>query len=178
MGEARRRREAGERISWCRSCTLCCTVPEIRSLDKPMYRRCGHLAGQGCGIFGLPERPDVCGAFRCAYLASREDNMPDRNAVPHPEDAGAYFVRDPVERLFVVFVDPAKPEAWKKSAIPDFLRPWLARGFSVEIIDRGRRMLIASPALFEEVLKMDYVAYADSEGRSRDFPSFEEFGAA
>jgi hypothetical protein len=178
MGEAKRRREAGERISWCRSCTLCCTIPEIISLDKPMYKPCAHLAGQGCGIFGRPERPAVCLSFRCAYLSAREDNAADRNAIPHPVDAGAYFVRDPMEKLFVVFVDPARPEEWKKSAIVDYLRPWLARGFSVEIIDRGRRMTIASPALFEQVLKLDYVAYADREGRPRDFPGYEEFGAA
>jgi len=175
MGQAKRRREAGERISWCRTCTLCCTVPEILSLDKPMYKPCTHLAGQGCGIFGKPERPAVCASFRCAYLAAREDNAPDRHAIPHPQDAGAYFARDPAEKLFVVFVDPARPEAWKESGIADYLRPWLARGFAVEVIDRGRRMTISSPALFEEVLKLDYVAYADGEGRPLDFPSYREF---
>lgn len=176
MGEAKRRRETGERISWCRTCTLCCTVPEILSLGKPMYKPCVHLAGQGCGIFGRPERPQVCTAFRCAYLAAREDNTPDRHAIPHPLEAGAYFVRDPAEKLFVLFVDPAQPEIWKKTAIVDYLRARLARGFSLEIIDRGRRMMVASPALFEQVLKLDYVEYAEREGRPLDFPSFEAFG--
>jgi hypothetical protein len=177
MGEAKRRREAGERISWCRACTLCCTVPEILSLNKPMYKRCAHLAGQGCGIFGKSERPAVCISFRCAYLAAREDNSADRHAIPHPLEAGAYFVRDPAEKVFVVFVDPARPEIWKKSAIVDYLRPWFARGFAVEVIDRGRRMMINSAALFEQVLKLDYVAYADNEGRPRDFQSYEEYEA-
>lgn len=178
MGEAKRRREAGERISWCRSCTLCCTVPEILSLDKPMYRPCLHLEGQACGIFGRPERPPVCISFRCAYLAGREDNAPDRNAIPHPLEAGAYFARDPAQKLFVVFVDPARPEVWKRSAIADYLRPWLARGFAVQVIDRGRKMTIESPALFEEVLRRDYVDYADREGRPLDFPSFKDHGPA
>ena len=38
MGQAKRRREAGERVSWCRTCTLCCVLPEIVALGKPMYR--------------------------------------------------------------------------------------------------------------------------------------------
>ncbi len=178
MGEAKRRRETGERISWCRSCTLCCTIPEILGLDKPMYKPCIHLAGQGCGIFGRRERPQVCAAFRCAYLAAREDSAGDRHTIPHPLEAGAYFVRDPVQKQFVVFVDPAQPEVWKKSGLVDYLRVRLARGFAVEIIDRGRRMMIQSAALFEEVLKLDYVVYADREGRPLDFESYAEFGAA
>ena len=66
MGQAKRRREAGERVSWCRSCTLCCVLPEIVALDKPMYRACSHLAGKGCGIFGQPARPATCVAYACA----------------------------------------------------------------------------------------------------------------
>lgn len=177
MGEAKRRREMGGRLSWCRSCTLCCSIPDILSLDKPMYKPCTHLAGEGCAIFGRPERPQVCTSFRCAYLAAREDNAADRHAIPHPMEVGAYFVRDPGRKLFVVFIDPLRPEVWKRTAVADYLRERLARGFALEIIDRGRRMTVASPALFEEVLKRDYVEYADGQGRPLDFPSFVAFGA-
>ncbi len=173
MGEAKRKRVAGDRVSWCRDCTLCCTIPEILSLEKPMYRPCGHLAGDGCGIFGQPQRPAVCLSFRCAYLAAREDNSADRHVIPHPQDAGAYLAVDPAARLLALFVDPRRPEEWKASGLPDYLRRGLAHGFSVEIIDRGRRMVVKSPPLFEQVLKLDYVAYADREGRPRDFPSYE-----
>ncbi len=178
MGEAKRRRLTGERVSHCRTCTLCCTLPDILALDKPMYRPCRHLAGDGCGIFGRPERPATCLAYRCAYLQAREEGGPDRNRVPHPLEAGAYFHRDPVERAIVLFVDPAKPERWKASALPDLLRPHLRAGLALVVFDRGRRMTIASPALFEEVLRLDYVAFADAQGMPLDIPEFREAAGA
>ncbi len=175
MGQAKRRREAGERISWCRTCTLCCVLPAIHALDKPMYRPCRHIANRGCGIFGQPERPDACQAYACAYLAARLAESPDRNRIPHPLEAGAYFHRDPQERAIVLFVDPAKPELWKRSAIPDLLRPALERGETLVIFDRGRQMTIASTTLLDALLKRDMVAFAESEGRALDVPSFTEW---
>jgi hypothetical protein len=175
MGEAKRRREVGDRVSWCRTCTLCCTLPEIQSLKKPSYKPCHHLKDQGCGIFGQPERPAVCTTFQCAYLNARTTDAETQNRIPHPLDAGAYFNVDPGEKLIVLFVDPASPQQWKHSAIVDYLRPLIARGFSLEVIDRGRRMTIAAPALFEATLARDYVAYADRQGWARDIPSFDDY---
>ena len=174
MGEAKRKRNAGERVSWCRTCTYCCTLPDIATLDKPMYRPCRHIANQGCGIFGRPERPAACTAYQCAYLSARLAGSEERNRIPHPLEAGAYFHRDPKENAFVLFVDPARPEVWKTSAIVDYLRPFIAAGYALVIFDRGRRMAITTPLLFEEILKRDYVAFADAEGRALDIPSYRE----
>jgi hypothetical protein len=177
MGQAKRRREAGERISWCRTCTLCCVLPEIAALGKPMYRPCRHLAGKGCGVFGQAERPAACAAYECAYLTARLTDGPDRNRIPHPLEAGAYFHRDPAENAIVVFVDPAKPEAWKRSAIPDLLRPELRAGRTLVIFDRGRQLTVGSPELFEAVLLRDFVAFAEAEGRPLDVETFGEWRA-
>ncbi len=177
MGQAKRRKEAGERVSWCRTCTYCCTLPRIVALDKPMYRPCRHIANQGCGLFGQPERPAACVAYNCAYLSARMANAPERGAIPHPLDAGAYFHRDPVEKAYVLFVDPDRPGAWKRSAVVDHLRARMAEGFALVVLDRGRRMVVSSPSLFEEILKRDYVAFADAEGRPLDEPSFAEWRA-
>jgi hypothetical protein len=174
MGEAKRRKAAGEPVSPCRTCTLCCSVLEIEALDKPMYRPCRHLAGSACGIYGRPERPAVCAEFRCLHVVLREAGGSERNAIPHPSDAGAYLAKEPGRSLITLFVDPAKPERWKSSGLVDYLRPLMRRGFALDVIDRGRRMEIASPALFEEVLKLDYVAYADRQGRPLDYPSYRE----
>ncbi len=175
MGQAKRRKEAGERVSWCRTCTYCCTLPEILALDKPMYRPCRHIANRGCGIFGQPERPAACSAYNCAYLAARLAQAPERSLIPHPLDAGAYFHRDPVERAYVLFVDPARPLQWKRSAIVDYLRRQVADGFTLVILDRGMRMVVSAPPLFEEILKIDYVAFAQAEGRPLDIPTFAEW---
>lgn len=175
MGQAKRRREAGGRVSWCRTCTYCCVLPEIAALRKPMYRACGHLAGRGCGIFGQPERPAACLAYECAYLSARLTDGPDRNRIPHPLDCGAYFHRDPVEKAVVLFVDPARPELWKASAIPGLLRPAVAAGETLVIFDRGRQLTIRSVALLDAVLGRDMVAFAEAEGRPLDVGSFREW---
>ena len=174
MGEAKRKALSGARISHCRTCTLCCTLPDIAALDKPMYVPCRHIANQGCGVFGQPERPATCRAYECAHLSARLTNAPDRHRIPHPLEAGAYFHKDPVERAFVLFVDPARPEIWKRSGIVDYLRPFLGQGYALVVIDRGRRMTIRSLFHFEEVLKIDYVAFADAQGLPKDIPSFED----
>jgi hypothetical protein len=175
MGQAKRRREAGERVSWCRTCTYCCVLPEIAALEKPMYRACGHLAGRGCGVFGQPERPGACAAYECAYLSARLADSSERNRIPHPLDAGAYFHRDPMEKAVVLFVDPARPDLWKASAIPALLRPEIAAGLTLVIFDRGRQMTIRTPELFDAVLARDMVAFADGEGAPLDIETFREW---
>lgn len=174
MGEAKRRKAAGGPVSPCRTCTLCCSVLEIVALDKPMYQPCRHLSGSTCGIWGQPERPAVCAEFRCLHVVLREAGGSERNAIPHPLEAGAYLAKEPGRNLITLFVDPGKPERWKTSTLVDYLRPLMRRGFALEVIDRGRRMEIASPGLFEEVLKLDYVAYADRQGRPLDYPSYRD----
>lgn len=172
MGQAKRKKNAGARVSWCRTCTYCCELPEIGPLDKPMYRPCASIKDHGCAIFGQPERPSACLAYQCAYLSARLTNSPDRNRIPHPLDAGAYFHRDPIERIYVMFVDPARPLAWKTSDLVPYLRARLQEGFELLILDRGRRMAVTSVLLFDAILARDMVAFADQEGRPHDIESW------
>jgi hypothetical protein len=178
MGEAKRRRAAGEAGSPCRTCTLCCSILEIEALEKPMYRPCSHLAGHACGIWGQPQRPHVCAEFRCLHVVLREAAGGGTNPIEHPLDAGAYLAKEPGANQISVFVDPLRPERWKSSRLVGYLRPLVQRGFVLEIVDRGRRMEIGSAALFEEVLKLDYVAFADRQRRPLDYPSYAEFHSA
>jgi hypothetical protein len=172
MGQAKRRREAGERISHCRTCTYCCSLPEIQALAKPAYHACRHIENGGCGIFGQPERPGACTAYVCAYLAARLVDAPERNRIPHPLDCGAYFHRDPLERVIFLFVDPKRPLLWKASALVEFLRLQLGAGFALFVTDRGRQMVVRDPAAFDMLLANDLVLLADREGRPLDVPSF------
>lgn len=178
MGQAKRRKEAGDRISHCRTCTYCCTLPEILALDKPAYRPCVHIKDNGCSIFGQPERPGACVAYACAYLSARLTDSPDRNRIPHPLDCGAYFHRDPAEKVIFVFVDPRRPFLWKASALPDLLKGQFAAGFALFITDRGRQMVVRDAQTFAQVLAHDMVAVADEQGRPLDIASYsaEEAG--
>lgn len=172
MGQARRRKEAGERITYCRTCTYCCWLPEIHALDKPAYRPCRHIENGGCAIYGRPERPAACAAYACAYLAARLADAPERNRIPHPLDCGAYFHRDPVEKVIFLFVDPRRPSLWKASALAPFLRQQIGAGFALFVTDRGRQMVLREPHLFDAFLTHDFVALADRDGRPLDVPSF------
>jgi hypothetical protein len=174
MGQAKRRRDAGERISHCRTCTYCCSLPEIQALAKPAYHACRHIENGGCAIFGKPERPGACTAYVCAYLAARLVDAPERNRIPHPLDCGAYFHRDPLERVIFLFVDPRRPLLWKASALVEFLRMQLGAGFALFVTDRGRQMVVRDPATFDMLLARDLVEIADREGRPLDIPSFAD----
>lgn len=172
MGQAKRRREAGERISHCRTCTYCCSLPEIQALDKPAYHACRHIENGGCAIFGKPERPSACTAYVCAYLAARLTDAPERNRIPHPLDCGAYFHRDPVEKVIFLFVDPQRPLLWKASTLVEFLRIQLGVGFALFVTDRGRQMVVRDGQTFELLLANDLAAMADRDRRPLDIPSF------
>lgn len=175
MGQARRRKEAGERVTYCRTCTYCCSLPRIEALDKPAYRACIHIRDGGCGIYGKPERPAACAAYACAYLTARLANAPERNRIPHPLDCGAYFHRDPVEKVIFLFVDPARPLLWKAtSLLVDFLKLQIGSGFVLFVTDRGRQMVVRDAATFAAILARDFVVMADREGRPLDVPSFRD----
>ncbi len=49
----------------CRRCGACCIALSISTLDKPAGVRCPHLTEDNlCSLWGRPERPYVCSAFR------------------------------------------------------------------------------------------------------------------
>lgn len=178
MGQAKRKREAGARISWCRTCTYCCVLPQIMALEKPMYRACAHIRDQGCGLFGDARRPAACISYNCAYLSARLSVSPQRNRIPHPLEAGAYFHRDPMEKAVVLFIDPDRPESWKASAIPELMRNVLHEGETLVIFDRGHQMTVTRLEQFEAILARDFVALVEAEGRKPDFPEFREWKRA
>ncbi|MCW2273906.1 hypothetical protein M2321_001480 [Rhodoblastus acidophilus] len=55
----------------CDSCTLCCKILKIDSLQKPPYEWCKHCTpGTGCNNY--QDRPDDCKNFACFWLYRRE----------------------------------------------------------------------------------------------------------
>lgn len=94
----------------CGTCTICCKVIAVAQLAKPRDQWCPHCTpGKGCGIFGQPARPAVCGGFVCAWLIGEglpEFMRPDRShvvVVPPNDGAVAAF-----------HVDPDWPLAWRE----------------------------------------------------------------
>lgn len=94
----------------CGPCTLCCTVMGVVDLKpepKPAGTRCPHECSRGCRVY--QDRPKTCGDFECIWL---------QGAAPkawRPDKVGfvlnAHYV---IPDLLVVYVDPARPEAWRR----------------------------------------------------------------
>lgn len=66
----------------CGDCTVCCTVGAVPELNKPAYEECRFLCS-GCSLFSKPERPKVCGTFKCSWLwgHGKESDRPDQIGV-------------------------------------------------------------------------------------------------
>lgn len=67
----------------CGECSLCCTVLRVDPLRKLGGVACVHQkigSKASCEIHGRPERPALCGAYRCSWLRGRftSDDRPDR----------------------------------------------------------------------------------------------------
>ena len=64
----------------CGECTLCCLVPAVPEIAKPINTMC-KFCDKGCTIY--EDRPDSCRAFDCAWLmgAMDEDMRPDKSHV-------------------------------------------------------------------------------------------------
>ena len=75
--------DTGAQERSCGTCSLCCTVLRVDPLRKLggvpcIHQRVGSEAA--CAIHGQPERPELCGAYRCAWLQGRfeDGDRPDR----------------------------------------------------------------------------------------------------
>ena len=71
----------------CGSCTECCTVLSIPSLEKSRLTPCSHLKRKkkrkkgGCGIYG--KRPEECRTFQCAWTSAEipKQMRPDKTGL-------------------------------------------------------------------------------------------------
>ena len=114
----------------------------IEELDKPRGAWCTHcVPGTGCGIY--VDRPPSCRAFHCAYLGWRmfgEHWFPARSKmVPVLEADG--------NRL-VIYVDPARPTAWRAQPFYNDLKLWsrqAARDLRQVVVVVGDRSTVILP---------------------------------
>jgi hypothetical protein len=72
----------------CGTCRVCCRLPELPALGKPLDVVCRHVNSDdrseaGCSVFGSAARPQVCGQFKCGWLLGLggENDRPDKLGV-------------------------------------------------------------------------------------------------
>jgi hypothetical protein len=107
----------------CGSCSLCCKLPYVQELAKPMDTWCPHAKpGHGCSIY--PDRPESCRHFVCAWVTSAvgDEWFPARCKM-------MIVITD---QGMMVSVDPTYPNAWRREPYHAQLLNW-ARDIRVGI---------------------------------------------
>ena len=97
----------------CGHCNFCCiVVPVERPLNKLAGVKCEFLKHKGCSIYR--QRPDVCAAWKCAWLYQPEGKFlqrPDLSGYAVDCTLHEIFInKDPV-KVIQVWVDKDRPTA-------------------------------------------------------------------
>jgi hypothetical protein len=124
----------------CGACSLCCKLSYITELNKPIDTWCPHArpGNGGCSIY--PDRPRSCQDFVCGWLGG-ELGLPDEwfparcKMIISPRVPG----RNVTEQGFLITVDPAYPNAWRREPYYEQLLALARQTFVV--IRIGRRSI-------------------------------------
>ncbi|MGL4727317.1 MAG: YkgJ family cysteine cluster protein [Bosea sp. (in: a-proteobacteria)] len=102
----------------CGTCTLCCKVFDVPSLNKSMGKWCQHCTpGRGCGIHET--RPQHCRAFHCAWMTESWLGPEWK-----PERSKFVLTIDHVTHFLFAQVDPGSPNAWKAEPYYSQFKRW------------------------------------------------------
>ncbi len=127
----------------CGTCTLCCKVLRVESLEKPQGKWCESCEiGAGCRIYDA--RPTECRKFLCGYLLLRELDESWR-----PSLSKLVVCLDGFEsKTIYVHVDPNRADAWKRAPYYQKLKEWSRRaiaGRGQVIVKLGLRAIVVFP---------------------------------
>jgi hypothetical protein len=120
------------KLRTCGVCSLCCKLPYVRELNKPIDTWCPYASPGDRGCLIYPDRPPTCRAFICLWLESTklgEEWFPAR----------CKMILTPLPKGPLVTVDPAFPTAWRREPYYSQLLAW-AQYTQVEI-RVGRRCI-------------------------------------
>lgn len=126
----------------CEGCTMCCKLLRIEALDKPSFEWCPQCdIGVGCKIY--EERPSECRVFHCGYVTQNQIGS-------HWKPANSRMVvalTTDAKRL-TVFVDPDRPEAWRKEPFYSDIKDWARAAEKNKgrvVISQGSAVIAVTP---------------------------------
>lgn len=118
----------------CGSCTACCRVYAIPTLNKPAGPWCQHCAiGEGCKIYD--ERPELCADFKCLWLQSRSredrrEHLPDEL---RPDRCKVVFSPTTNPDIMSAITMPGAPLAWRREPVREVIGKMIASGMRVVV---------------------------------------------
>jgi len=104
----------------CDGCAMCCFLLGIEALDKPRGDWCPNCSTkQSCDIY--LDRPQECADFFCEYILNPA--LDDRWK---PSKSKLMPVFNKAGDRLTIYVDPKRPDAWRKEPFRSRLREWAA----------------------------------------------------
>lgn len=108
----------------CGSCTLCCTVMRVATMEppKPEHKTCDHCTSNGCSIYS--KRPEQCATFQCMWLGSQR--VPAFALAPalRPDRCGVVI---DLNGAGTIIAHCHRPLSWKRDPIHAWLLNMAAR---------------------------------------------------
>ena len=126
----------------CGACTLCCKLLGIEEVDSPQGQWCRHCdIGRGCKIYD--QRPTPCRDFHCGYLI-----WPMTGEHWFPARSKMVIVSELEGKRVAIYVDPARPDAWRERPCHDDIRQWARSAAQQDhqvVVFIGRRAIVIFP---------------------------------
>lgn len=122
----------------CGSCTKCCELVPVKSLNKPGWHACPHMrtvihaAGPGCDIYAT--RPFACANWSCLWIRSPEmtDAMrPDRIGVVVDEDIDLIRINGADTACAQIWVEAGHEEAFLDDPVRQIIAGLFEQGLVV-----------------------------------------------
>ena len=104
---------------------MCCFVPEIEELDKPVDTWCRHCTGHSCRIHG--EHPKTCRDFQCAWIANP---LVAEHWYPKRAKMLLYTSKDDDGFWIRIRMHPEHPNRWREEPYYSDIKRFSARGLN------------------------------------------------
>lgn len=121
---------------------MCCKLPSIAELNKPRFEWCAHCKPKaGCTIYD--SRPQACRNFICVWLinpALDEQWKPSRSKI--------MLVNEAESNRVLAFIDPSRPDAWKREPFYSTLKGWSQRALEHRgqvVVSEGSDVTVVLP---------------------------------
>ena len=129
----------------CGTCTACCRVFAIPSINKPAGKWCEHCdIGVGCKVYD--NRPELCVDFACVWLQSHQRAKGDELGMPiemRPDKCRVVFSPTTKDGLMSATTMPGSPDAWRKGE---------ARRIIDMMLKAGLRVVVGLPASTTKIM--------------------------
>ena len=137
----------------CGSCALCCLIPVVPEIAKPINFWCAFCdTVTGCKIYNT--RPQSCRTYFCLWYVN-----PQMPITLRPDMCGVIFEKLVDGHTYLALVDPKREYAWKEAQVLAVITQLNKQGFSVVAtsgMDKSNNTFLA-PGKNLENLKADII---------------------